>query len=190
VNGRVIVFNGGSSSGKTTLSRSVQSALGGLWLVTGVDQFLEMLPAHTFSDPDGFTIVDGVVQSGPSVKASFAGFQHSVAAFAHHGCDVIVDEVMLDGAADQHRWQQALAGLDVLWVGVRCAPDLAAAREQARGDRDPGMARVQAESVHRGVEYDIEVDTGELDAESAATQVAARIRELFTPPARSDRYHG
>lgn len=44
-------------------------------------------------------------------------------------------------------------------MGVRCAPDVASAREAARGDRTIGMAAIQAESVHRGIAYDLVVDT-------------------------------
>ncbi|NEE45547.1 chloramphenicol phosphotransferase, partial [Streptomyces sp. SID8455] len=70
-----------------------------------------------------------------------------------------VDEVFLSGAAGQRRWSERLGGLEVLWVGVRCEPEVAAGRETARGDRVAGMAASQAELVHRGVAYDLEVDT-------------------------------
>ncbi|HEY1489150.1 MAG TPA: hypothetical protein VGF84_23795, partial [Micromonosporaceae bacterium] len=86
---------------------------------------------------------------------------------------------LLDGGADQQRWRDVLGDLDVLWVGVRCAADVAAAREAARGDRDPGMARVQAESVHRGVSYDIEVDSGVLGRAALVDAVAAAVRDRW-----------
>ena len=44
-------------------------------------------------------------------------------------------------------------------MAVHCDPAVAAAREAARPDREPGMAGAQARSVHRGVEYDLQVDT-------------------------------
>jgi len=34
--------------------------------------------------------------------------------------------VLNGGAAAQRRWRDALAGLTVLWVGVRCRPEAAA----------------------------------------------------------------
>ena len=74
----------------------------------------------------------------------------------------LIDDLTLDGLVDQQRWNNALQGLDVCWVGVRCAPEIAAERESRRGTRLPGIARHQAESVHVGVHYDIEVDTGVL----------------------------
>jgi hypothetical protein len=64
----------------------------------------------------------------------------------------------------------ALAGLPVVRVGVRCAPEVAAARERGRPDRVDGMARLQAGRVHEGVVYDLVVDT---TAEQIFRQVTA-----------------
>jgi chloramphenicol 3-O phosphotransferase len=88
---------------------------------------------------------------------------------------VIVDEVFLGGAGSQGRWRQALGDLPVLWVGVRCEPDVAAEREVARGDRVTGMAAAQADLVHRGVTYDLEVDTTHAGSMACARAIAARV---------------
>ncbi|WP_218782060.1 chloramphenicol phosphotransferase CPT family protein, partial [Streptomyces caniscabiei] len=53
------------------------------------------------------------------------------------------------------------APLDVLWVGVRCAPDVAAA---------------QADLVHRGVHYDLEVDTTHTESLTCARTIATHLR--------------
>jgi chloramphenicol 3-O-phosphotransferase len=58
-----------------------------------------------------------------------------VAAIARAGVGVIVDDVFLRGAAQQEHWRVALAGVNVLWVGVRCPPEVAAERERTRSDR-------------------------------------------------------
>jgi chloramphenicol 3-O phosphotransferase len=98
-----------------------------------------------------------------------------VAAMAQAGARIIVDDVFLGGAASQQRWQQALGPLPVLWVGVRCDGAVAAAREIARGDRPAGMAASQAEVVHQGVSYDVEVDTTHTEALDCARTIAARV---------------
>jgi chloramphenicol 3-O phosphotransferase len=49
----------------------------------------------------------------------------------------------------------------VLWVGVRCRPEVAEGREAERGDRTLGMGRLLAEEVHQGVHYDLVVDTSD-----------------------------
>ena len=77
---------------------------------------------------------------------------------ARAGAEIILDMVFLNGAVAQERWRIVLAGLQVLWVAVKCDPLAAAAREAARGDRVPGMATLQAHLVHQGVDYDMEVE--------------------------------
>ncbi|MET9968747.1 chloramphenicol phosphotransferase, partial [Streptomyces sp. NPDC006356] len=68
-----------------------------------------------------------------------------------------------------------LGDLDVLWVGVRCESAVAAGREIARGDRAQGMAALQADMVHEGVVYDVEVDTAHTGALECAQAIAAHI---------------
>ncbi|HEY1485897.1 MAG TPA: hypothetical protein VGF84_07320, partial [Micromonosporaceae bacterium] len=87
--GRLVILNGGSSSGKTTLGRKLQSVLDGVWLLVGVDMFLWMLPEDMLDRPGGFVITDGVVESGPLVRARFESFQHAVAALAGTGSDLL-----------------------------------------------------------------------------------------------------
>ncbi|MBB4676448.1 chloramphenicol 3-O-phosphotransferase [Crossiella cryophila] len=89
---------------------------------------------------------------------------------------MIIDEVLLGGVEGQRRWGVALAGLEVLWVGVRCSAEVAAGREMARGDRIAGMAVAQAESVHRGVVYDLEVDTVGVESVVCARVIAGWVR--------------
>jgi chloramphenicol 3-O phosphotransferase len=52
---------------------------------------------------------------------------------------------------------------------------VAAGREIARGDRVSGMAASQAEPVHQGVRYDLEVDTTRTEAMDCARSIAARV---------------
>jgi chloramphenicol 3-O phosphotransferase len=58
---------------------------------------------------------------------------------ARTGARVIYDDVFLGGPASQERVRAHLAGMGVLRAGVRCAPEVAAAREATRGDRVTGM---------------------------------------------------
>ena len=97
---------------------------------------------------------------------------------------MVLDEVWLDGAADQRRWSDTLGPVDVCWVGVRCPADVAAARETDRGDRPAGVARAQADAVHAGAHYDVEVDTARLDEPAATAVVAAWVAERWSVPGR------
>jgi chloramphenicol 3-O phosphotransferase len=177
--GRVVIINGGSSSGKTTLARRLQSSLDSPWLLLGVDVFIWMLPSEMTVRPDGIVVHDGVITRGTEFLRLYDGFRRAVAALARDGIDVLVDEVLLDGAVDGSRWRDALHDLDVCWVGVRCAPHIAAAREAERGDRPPGSAQQQALSVHEGMHYDVEVDTGVLDEDAAFDVIAGALHRRW-----------
>src|SRR6476661_1017802 len=106
--GRVVVLNGGSSSGKTALARRLQAVLDGTWVVLGVDLFLWMLPSRLFADPAGIALEDGVIARGDEYMRLYAAFQRAAATLAQNGVDVLVDDVFLDGVDDQRRWTVAL----------------------------------------------------------------------------------
>ncbi|MEV6641741.1 chloramphenicol phosphotransferase CPT [Amycolatopsis sp. NPDC051371] len=170
---QVIILNGGSSSGKTTLARALQAVLPDPWLTFGVDTLLTGMPASGA----GIEITtDGEVTIGGAFRALEAAWIAGIAAMVRAGARIVVDEVFLGGAASQRRWLTALDGLDALWVGVRCDVAVAAARELARGDRIIGLATRQAGLVHRGVRYDLEVDTTHAEPMTCAKAVAARVR--------------
>lgn len=173
---QVIVLNGGSSSGKSGVARCLQAVLPDPWLTTGVDALIEAMPASMQESDGGIEFAaDGGVNVGPVFRTLEAAWTEGVAAMVRAGARVIVDEVFLGGAASQQRWQKALVGLDVLWVGVRCEAAVAAGRETARGDRTRGMAAAQAEVAHQGVVYDLEVDTTHTEALECARIIAAHV---------------
>jgi chloramphenicol 3-O phosphotransferase len=174
---QVIVLNGGSSSGKSGIARCLQAVLADPWLAVGVDALIEMMPPSMQAPGAGIEFAaDGGVSLGPAFRALEAAWMQGVAAMVRAGARVIVDDVFLGGAASQQRWRDALGGLDVLWVGVRCDSAVAAGREIARGDRVRGMAVAQAEVVHEGVLYDVEVDTTHTEPLESARTIAAQLR--------------
>jgi len=173
---RIVVLNGGSSAGKTSIARCLQSLLPEPWLAVGVDTFVDAMPARLLGSRSGIEVTsDGRITVGPAARRLREAWTLGVAAMARAGVGVILDEVFLDGAAGQDRWRTVLEGLNVLWVGVRCDPAVAAAREAARGDRNPGMAVTQASLVHSGVIYDMEVDTSATEAMDCARMIVYRL---------------
>lgn len=173
----MIVLNGGSSSGKSGIARCLQTVLPDPWLVLGVDRFIEAMPVSLQTSAAGIEVAaGGEVIVGPLFRTLEAAWMQGVAAMVRAGARIILDEVFLGGAASQQRWQQALDTLQVLWVGVKCQSAVAEGRELARGDRVAGMAASQAEAVHHGVAYDLEVDTTHTEALECAHAIAARVR--------------
>ncbi|MGW7432282.1 chloramphenicol phosphotransferase CPT [Streptomyces sp. NPDC054861] len=172
----MIILNGGSSTGKTGIVRCLQAVLPDPWLAFGVDAFVDALPASLRSSDDGIAFAPGgEVSVGPEFAALEAAWREGIAAMARAGARIVVDDVFLGGAASQERWLRALGGLPALWVGVRCDAEVAAGRELARGDRTVGMAALQSEVVHRGVRYDLEVDTTRAESLDSARTIAAHL---------------
>lgn len=170
------MLNGGSSSGKSGIVRCLQAVLPDPWLAFGVDSLIEAMPVSMQTSDAGIEFAaDGGVSVGPAFRALQAAWREGVAAMVRAGARVIIDDVFLGGAASQQEWQKVLDGLEVLWVGVRCERAVAAGREIARGDRIGGMAVSQAEVVHQGMLYDLEVDTTHTEALECARTIAARI---------------
>ncbi|GAA2756935.1 chloramphenicol phosphotransferase CPT [Actinopolymorpha rutila] len=182
---QVIVLNGGSSTGKSSIAACLQTILPTPWLTFGTDTLVDAMPPSLTDAESGIGFgADGEVTTGEVFKALDVAWSLGIAAMVRAGARVIVDEVFLGGAASQQRWRKALDGLPVLWVGVRCDPDVAAAREAARGDRTVGMAASQALLVHEGVSYDLEVDTSTTSALECARVIAARVAEADEPQGR------
>lgn len=170
------MLNGGSSAGKSGIVRCLQAVLPGPWLAFGVDSFVEAVPARMRGAEEGIVFgEDGRVSVGADFRALQDAWRQGVVATVRAGAGVILDDVFLGGAASQEEWRKALDGLPVLWVGVRCQSAVAAGREIARGDRVPGMAASQADVVHEGVRYDVEVDTTHTEALECARTIAARV---------------
>ncbi len=169
---QVIVLNGGSSSGKSGISRCLQAVLPEPWLALSVDTLVDAMPPVN----SGIEFAsDGGVHVGEGFRTMEAAWMAGVAAMARAGARIIIDDVFLGGAASQQRWQKALDGLYVLWVGVRCDSEVAAGREIARGDRARGMAASQAELAHQDVHYDLEVDTTRTESMACARTIAAYL---------------
>jgi chloramphenicol 3-O phosphotransferase len=188
--GRVVILNGTSSSGKSTLAerfRDERAELGDCWLVVALDDYIGKLPNEWFfgDGHDGPFSVDGLrfessaagleVRVGELGRRLFAAYRRTAALLAREGFNVLVDDVSFDKEAVRD-WHEALAGLRVTWVAVRCDPDVAEAREQARGDRVRGLARGLSSVVHRYATYDYELDTSSADVDHLSAQLATFLR--------------
>lgn len=170
------MLNGGSSSGKTSIARQLQNELTTQpWLTFGVDSLMASLPAQWQSEDGIEFAANGSITVGHEFKKIDAAWREGIAAMVRAGTKIVVDEVFLSGATAQQQWRSALHDLEVLWVGVHCQPRIAAAREAAREDRISGMAMSQAEIVHKGVDYDVTVDTSQLTTSQACAAIRAAL---------------
>jgi len=183
--GRIILINGTSSSGKTTLVKGLQFSLPELWLEMGIDRFAYALPGRVLGRPTWpqlFRYVrlagrsDGLftIETTPLGQRFISGMHATAAALAEAGLNVIVDHVLLEQA-----WLDECARLwarfAVLFVGVHCPLDVVLQRELERKDRTLGQAEAQFAVVHRWGDYDVEVDTSVLTPDEAVAQIRSAL---------------
>lgn len=93
---------------------------------------------------------------------------------AEAGNDIVVDHVL----SEPWRLLDCLTVLrpeDVLFIGIHCPLDELVRRELARGDRPPGLAAHQYDTVHRHSDYDLECDT----STARPRECAQRIKEFL-----------
>lgn len=172
----IIVLNGGSSAGVTTIARKLQGVLPDVRLLLGVDAFLDSLPDWTIRKDVGIRFgADGTIDVGDDYRAREDQWYAMLAQFAGTAQPLILDEVLLRGAEGQDRLRAIFGDVDAFWVGVRCDADVAEAREAKRPDRVDGMAREQAEVVHDGVVYDVVVNGGTDSPDDAVDDILVAL---------------
>lgn len=185
----LIVLNGTSSAGKTTLARSLRERCSTPLQVSGVDTFLALQPESMFAPPgsetptEGFTFcaveVDGLpgwtVRPGPSGEALMRAVHAYWAACAAEGIPQVVDHVLLSEAMALDL-RDRLSPYDPLLVAVECPLDVVDQRERERGDRLVGQGRGIGASVHDHLTYDVQVDTSLMSPDDAADIVLAAAR--------------
>lgn len=149
--GRIILLNGASSSGKSSIARELQRQLPVPFLHLSIDHLRDsgVLPLARFRS--------GEFAWAEAREGFFTGFEGAVAAFAGAGNDLIVEYIVETGEG-MARLDEALADFDVLFVGVHCPLEELERREMARRDRPLGEARRDFHTVHGHCPYDLEVD--------------------------------
>jgi chloramphenicol 3-O phosphotransferase len=150
--GSVIFLHGASSSGKSTLARALQARLDQPFWHISIDHLRcsGVLPSTR--------IARGEFAWTAMRENVFDGFHRSLAAYAAAGNNLILEHIL-----DTEGWLDDLVRLfrpfDVFFVGLHCSPDELERREKARGDRESGSARRDAETSHQGLDYDLELSS-------------------------------
>jgi chloramphenicol 3-O phosphotransferase len=173
--GKIILINGASSSGKSTLARALQNTLAEPFWHYSIDHLRDanVLPMTR--------IKRGEFPWAGQRPAFFDGFHRSVAAFAEAGNHLIVEHIV-ETEAWMARLVQLLRGLDVFFVGLHCALPELERREAARGDRRIGEARDDHRVIHTFAVYDLELD-GMQPAESNVSRLIAAWQSRDRPNA-------
>ena len=166
VNGKIILVNGASSSGKSTLCRALQARLDEPFWHYSIDHFRAtgVLPDQRIASGDF---------SWPELRpAFFEGFHRCLPALALAGNNLVVEHIV-ENQAWMSRLLQLLQHLDVFFVGLHCPHAELEKRELRRGDRRAGEARQDFPVVHAFCTYDIEVDSTQVPENNARAVLEA-----------------
>ncbi len=149
---QIIFLHGASSSGKSTIARTLQARIEKPFWHISIDHLRESgaLPLGRFRS--------GEFDWGAARAAFFEGFHMSLAAYANAGNNLILEHIL-----DTEGWIELLQKLfqpqDVFFVGVHCQLPVLIDREIKRADRVPGSAQRDFETVHIGRRYDLELNS-------------------------------
>jgi chloramphenicol 3-O phosphotransferase len=181
----MIVLNGASSSGKSTIARALQCLWPRPLVLTGIDTFIAGWPESHITFPGeegsaaapsaGIRIVPGLGPA-PSWVPEFGADFHALMRLAHEswallsqgGVNLVIDHVLIDPIL-RTQARDALGG--AFWVGVMCDVPELVRRETARGDRHIVFASGTSAVVHQEMVYDIVIDTTSNSSELLARQI-------------------
>ncbi|MFG2352432.1 AAA family ATPase [Streptomyces sp. NPDC048521] len=170
--GTVVLLNGTSSSGKSSIARALLEVLDGIWFHMPVDAFHAMRCRHPIADEDLQDEIDRTVK----------GFHRAVAGMAAAGNNLVVDHPL------SRRWRlldllDLLVPEDTVLIGVRCPLPELERRERERGDRQPGLAALQYDQVHAHGAHDLDIDTSLLSPQECALRIRDFLARRTRPTA-------
>jgi chloramphenicol 3-O phosphotransferase len=150
--GKIIIINGPSSSGKTTLALAIQKQLDLPFIRFSFDLFLDhkAFPSEQ--------IRSGQFSWGQMRASVFSGLHRCLPALATAGNNLIFDHI-IETKAWLHELVSLISEFDVFFVGLHCSLPELERREIQRGDRHPGEARQDFQTVHSIPSYDLEINS-------------------------------
>ena len=173
--GKIIIINGPSSSGKTTLALALQKQLELPFIRFSFDLFLDHQAFPSEQIKSGRFSWE---QMRPSV---FRGLHQCLPALATAGNNIIFDHI-IETKAWLYELVSLISKLDVFFVGVHCSLPELERRELQRGDRRPGEARQDFETVLSIPTYDLEINS-EQPLEENVTLLTKAWKERKRPSA-------
>jgi chloramphenicol 3-O phosphotransferase len=204
--GTIILLNGPSASGKSSIQDELQKQMTQLYLKIGIDSFFDALIAtpdlSSFEATKEFSQFtnDGVLirrvrlvrdslgnqivplEVGPAGDRIIFGMHSAIAAYANEGNHIVVDYILY-----KKEWipnlVQALEHNNVYLIGVKAPLDVLEERERKRATSPVGHARSHHDTVHSGMIYDLELDASTMTPEEIARTIRLFVEENRDPKA-------
>ncbi len=188
--GTVIILNGPSAAGKSSLQKSIQRLAPVPYLNVGIDNFFnDLFPdehgklgckaqADFTQDLRWVTIQNNLVylHVGQQGKKIVDGMNQAIAAYTRTGNNVVVDYIMYEKDwLDDLLYQ--LQGCPVYLIGVHVPLATIQAREFARSTSPVGHAGSHYHTVHIGNVYDMQLDYENMSADDGAMKILEFIQQ-------------
>lgn len=205
--GTVIILNGPSAAGKTSIQNEIQKKFPELYLKVGIDTFFDALipnpdltdfeKTKEFSqytndgiliravrlenDKEGHQIVPLTV--GPAGDRIIYGMHAAIQAYASRGNNLVVDYILYKPEWLPDLVNALKANNKVYLIGVKAPLSVLEEREKKRATSPVGHARSHYETVHSHMVYDLELDVSTLTPEESALKIQQFIEKNPHPKA-------
>ena len=192
VYGSVIILNGPSTAGKSSIQREFQKiTMPDLCIKVGIDSLFDLpMPdikpenMHFWQKANPIRWITNTTDehqnaiitlfTGEQGEKVAYGMNNAIAGYAKAGCNVIVDYI-----AYKKEWvddlRAKLSDTKTFWVKVDAPLSVLEEREVARGTSPKGHARSHHSTVHWDLAYDLVVDSSLESAEA----IAQKIKDAF-----------
>ena len=191
--GTVIILNGPSTVGKSSIQRNFQQTMmPRLWVKLGIDSLFDgPMPdispenmnfwasknpirwVETTADQEKNSVI--TLYTGPEGERVAYGMHSAIASYALSGCDCIVDYI-----AYKKEWlddlRSKLQDIPVIWVKIDAPLSTLEERETARGTSPRGHVRSHHGIVHWDLKYDLEFNS----AIESASDIAKKLKSVVT----------
>lgn len=172
--GRVILLNGASSAGKSTLAATLRGLLNQPSMIFSMDDYLAM------SRGVHENALDAVRETGlPFIES----FHAAIAEAARKGALVIVDHVIGESPLWLRDLMNRLGSIPCVRIRVNCRRDILLEREQKRTDRTPDAAHAERQhgQIHQNFPHDFSIDTSEASPGECARKLMRLLPSDFLP---------
>lgn len=168
--GKIILLNGVSSSGKSSLSKELLKNLKNYFhfSIDDFDKIISIMEERNIKD-------------GRLIPVATEFFFHdNIKMFSDYGVNIIVDQILFNQET-MNDFLIKLHGYPILFVGVHCSEAELERRELQRGNRKIGQAKSQLAYVHQqGEVYDIEVNTETEAIEKCMEKILMSLEHIQT----------
>ena len=164
LNKNIILLNGPSSAGKSTLAKKLQTLVAEQknerYMIVSIDDFMKMSPEETIYEDDVFEISGAMCERVLEILKDCPG--------------VIIDHVITSERIF-NQLKEMLHSYDLQMVHVTCPLEVLQKREKERGNRCLGSAQASYEYLFPKEGYDLTVDTHRMTAAECAKSIFDRV---------------